>query len=128
MAKTWTGRELWSEPRWLAEGDHFVSKVLKTGGGTRGTSVRKRIYGTVLKVIRRYVETEMGWEVRPSALAMVVVRLKHDNDPSSDKEPGPPYESEITYSEVLRVITPEEFQMAERLRWPMNADLSRRAS
>jgi hypothetical protein len=121
--KSGAGRESRVEPQWLDEGDHFVSKVLNAG--TRGAPIRKRVYGTVLRVFRRYVDTEYGWEVRPHAAALVIVRLMHDQDPASDKEPGPPHESEVTFSEVLRKITPDEFAQAERLRWPMNADLSR---
>jgi hypothetical protein len=117
------GRESRIEPQWLNEGDQFVSKVLNAG--TVAAPIRKRVYGTVVRVFRRYVETEYGWEVRPHATAIVVVRLAHARDPASDREPGPPHESEITYSEVLRRITPEEFAEAERLRWPMNIDLSR---
>jgi hypothetical protein len=125
MTKKWTGHESPIEPRWLEVGDHFVSKVLSAGGGTREARVYKRVYGTVLQVIRRYVDSDEGWEVRLSARALVVVRLKHDQDRARDKEPVLPHESEITYSEVLRVLAPEEFAAAERLGWPMNADLSR---
>jgi hypothetical protein len=121
--KSGAGRESPNEPQWLDEGDHFVSKVLNAG--TRGAPIRKRVYGTVLRVFRRYVDTEYGWEVRPHATAIVIVRLTHDLEPTSDREPGPPHESEVSYSEVLRKITPEEFSQAERLRWPMNVDLSR---
>src|SRR5580698_186485 len=90
MRRKETRHESPIEPRWLEVGDHFVSKVLSAGGGTPETRIHKRVYGTVLNVRRRYVDMEDGWEVRPCARAVVVVRLKHERDPSRDKEPLPP--------------------------------------